>query len=447
MLGVALLLAACGGTTPAPSGNGATTAPAAGATAAPEAGTGATAAPAAAQPAPTGQTLTIWHLSVDPKPFIDVFQRWADKTGNKVNLVAIPSDGFETQTQTRWAAGERPDIMEYHGSTGSMIGFNPEKNLQDLSGMDFVKKAPNLYPALGTYKGKAYAAITSFPQVFGLYYNKKVLADAGVNPPQKFDDLMTICATLKEKAPNIAPIWENGGSVWPPQVLPTSYQADRADSFDQDVLDKKTTIDAPDSPWLKSLEAYDNLLKSGCFNKDITTAKFEDGIKAVAEGKAAFIALPPFVDKFNEALGGDKAKTDSTIGFAYPSSKGPRAWWIPSPTGTYYAPKTGDAAREAAALDFIRYATGEGYQQTIDESKSFPVLEGFKNPSDAQALTLELKKAFDSNSRAPNNWPSGIQFDRLMNTLISGQATPVDVAKQAQLQLAQAAKAQKLPGW
>lgn len=406
--------------------------------------------PAAASDAsvPTGQTLTVWYLSVNPPAFIDVFQRWADKTGNKVELVAIPSDGFETQTLTRWAAGERPDIMEYHANQG-FFALNPEENLQDLSGEAFVQKAPSLYPTLGTYKGKTYAAITSFPQVFGLYFNKQVLADAGLEPPQTIADLMTICTTLKEKAPDVAPIWENGGSVWPPQIIPAMHMADSDPALEQDVLDKKMSLADPDSPYVLAMTAYDELLKAGCFNADVTTAKFEDGIKAVAEGRAAMIALPPFVDMFNAALGDDPAAADSTIGFAFPSSKGPRAWWIPSPTGSYFAPKTGDPAHEAAALDFIRYATGEGYQQTIDESKTFPVLEGATSPTDAQGLTLELKQAFDTNSGLGwgSTFPPGIQFDRIMSSLISGQATPAELGEQIQLQFEQGAKAQQLPGW
>lgn len=438
MIAVVLLLAACG---TQPTGS---TQPTSGTSA----DSGSTTAPTAAQSAPSGVTLTIWHNAADPKPFIDVFQRWADKSGNTVNLVAIPADGFENQIQTRWAAGERPDILEYH-STGFQI-FNPAQNLQDLSGEDFVSKAPTLYPTLATVDGKTYAAITSFPTVFGLYFNKQVLADAGLEPPQTFDDLTDICTTLKEQAPDVVPIWESGGSLWPLQVLPAMYLADQGPSYEQSLLNRETTADDPNGPFVASLVAYENLMKSGCFNTDITTAKFEDGVKAVAEGRAAMTALHSgMVPMFNEALGGDTAKTDSTVGFAGPSLKGAHAWWAPSPTGTYYAPKTGDAAREAAALDFIRYATGEGYQQTIDESQTFPVLEGFTNPSSAQGLTLDIKKAFDTDSGLPWNvsFPPGIQFDQLMGTLISGQASPLEVAKQYQLQLAQGAKTQKLPGW
>jgi len=392
-------------------------------------------------------TLTVWYLSVDPQPFIDVFQRWADQSGNQVELISIPASGFENQFLTRWTAGERPDILEYHGSQRDVLQLGPEENLLDLTDLGFAERAPNLYPALGTYNGRVYNAITSFPQVFGLYYNKQVLADAGLEVPQTFDDLFAICETLKEVAPGVVPIWENGGSGWPPQILPVMYQTDRNDSFDQAVLDRETTVDAPDSPYLASLQVYAELQQNGCFNEDITTAIFETGITEVAEGRAAMIALPPFVDMWNERFGGDTALTDSTIGFAYPSSTEPRAWWIPSPTGTYYGVKSGDPAREAAVLDFIRYATGEGYQQTIDESQTFPVFEGFENPANAQELTLSLKEAFDNNSRAPNLFPGGIQFDRIMNQLLSGQLTPEAAAQLYQLQLEQGAIAAGFPGW
>lgn len=451
---LAAFLAACGDNTPTTAAPVATTAAPAAATtaAATSAATTAVTGTTAAGAAPTGQTLTIWHNSASPKPYIDLFQRWATKTGNKINLVAIPADGYETTTTTKWAAGERPDLMEYH-ATSLFLALNPSQNLQDLSGEDFVKKAGSLYPAYATQNGKIYGAVTVFPTLFGLFYNKQVLAQAGLQPPQNFTDLKNAYTTLKQKSPNIVPIFENGGSSWPTQILPAMYLNDwqKDDAFGQSVISKKATMDDPNGPFVEALTTYQNFLKDGAFNKDITTGKFEDAIKAVAEGKAAMTALHSgVVPLFNAAFGDDPSKTDSTIGFAYPSKTKAILTGQPGPTGTYYAPKTGNAAKEAAALDFIRYATGEGYQQTTDESKSFPVLSGFKDPSGVQGLNLETKKAYDTGlvpAFNTNLVGFNAQFDKLMGTIISGQATPQAAAKQAQLQLAQGAKAQKLPGW
>ncbi|MCB9460139.1 MAG: carbohydrate ABC transporter substrate-binding protein [Anaerolineaceae bacterium] len=393
-------------------------------------------------------TLTIWYNSASPDAFVNVFERWAEETGNAVELVAIPADGFENAVLTRWAAGERPDIMEYHATPAAVLQLNTE-NLQDLSDEAFIELAPALYPALGTVDGHTYAAITSFPQVFGLYYNKQVLADAGIEPPQNFTELAAACETLKEVAPDVIPIWESGGSLWPTQLLPVMYLADMDTDYLQSLLDKETTADAPDSPLVAALTAYSDLLNNGCFPEDITTTTFENGISVVAEGGAAMVALPPVTALWNEQFDGDTELADSTIGETFPASNGPAAWWGASPTGSYYAPLTGDSAREAAALDFIRYATGDGYQETIDESQTFPVMEGFENPADAQGLTLLLKEIYDFNS-GPSwdaNRPPGIQFDVIMGTLVSGQATPEQAAVTYQLQLEQGAIAAGLPGW
>ena len=44
-----------------------------------------------------------------------------------------------------------------------------------------------------------YAAIIGFPQVFGLYYNKDVVAAAGIEAPQTFDELAAAFGALAER--------------------------------------------------------------------------------------------------------------------------------------------------------------------------------------------------------------------------------------------------------
>ena len=46
------------------------------------------------------------------------------------------------------------------------------------------------------------------------------------------------------------------------------------------------------------------------------------------------------------------------------------------PIGSYLLPKTGDQAKEAAALDFVRYVTGPGYPGYIEASGTFPIVNG-----------------------------------------------------------------------
>lgn len=397
--------------------------------------------------------LTVWTNAADTPAIRDVYKRFGDNFGVKMNIVSIPADTYETQVQTKWASGDRPDILEYH-ATSNFWALNPTKNMIDMSRMPYVAKSGRMYDVAGSYRGKVYAAITDTPALLDLFYNKKVFEKHGLQAPKTYADIENICITLKKNDPSVAPIWESGGSVWPTQILGAIMymgSAEKSDDWANKVLQKKTTIDAPGSPFTAGLQEYKKLRDMGCFNKDATTAKFEDSVKAVSDGSAAMVALHSgLISMFNDRFGGDTAKTDATIGFAYPSANGEVSAWAPNLSGTWYVPKTGDEAKESTALAFIQYATGAGYQDYVDATKTFPVLEGAVAPTGAQGLVQEVADAYKNSTALAfnSNLPGfNAQFAAYLTGILSDSETPTDGAKKGQSAFEQAAKAASLPGW
>lgn len=391
-------------------------------------------------------SLTLWHNSADPAPLVEMYKRFEKESGHKVELVAIPSDGFEDTTQTKWATGERPDVLEYHATASGLLGLNPAQNLRDLSGEAYIAKSGDLYASAGSVGGKVYAAITGFPQVFGLYYNKKLLPE----PPRSFADLSKACAALKSSG--VTPIFEAGGSIWPVQILPILYlaSANQGNAYGKAVAGRTASLADPGSPFVAGLSAYAALQKDGCFNKDIVTATFEDSMKALVSGKAAMVAqhsdmLPALL----AAAGGDQKTVEDTVGFVGLAGDGPLATYAPGPIGTYYLPKTGNAAREKAALDFVRFMTGPAYADYIAAAKTFPVLDGVQDPQGVSSVLQDVKKAYDGGAVIAFNSdiPGVGGLASLMAELIAGQKDPQQVATQLQGQVDQAAKAAGLPGW
>lgn len=398
-------------------------------------------------------TITLWHNSSDPQALLDLYAAWEEESGNTIELVSVPADGFEDATLTRWASGDRPDVLEYHATLGNLVTLNPSENLRDLSDEDYVAKSGSLYDSAGSVDGTVYAAIIGFPQVFGLYYNKDVVAAAGIEAPQTFDELAAACEAVTAASPGVAPIFEAGASIWPPQILPLEYvsYANEGNDYGRALRANEVHVDDADSPVLAGLEGYAALLADGCMNPDVTTATFEDSMAALVNGEAAFVAqhsdmLPTLLD----AAGGDQERIDATIGFVPFSGDSPALTYAASPIGTYYLPKTGDAAKEAAALDFIRYITGDGYQSYLDAAKTFPVIDGFETPDGIPGILLEVKAAYDEGPTAiafNSDVPGMAGFAQLMSELIAGQKTPEQVAADLQSQIEQAAKAQGLDGW
>jgi raffinose/stachyose/melibiose transport system substrate-binding protein len=233
------------------------------------------------------QTLTVWYNAADAAPYLDVYKRWEKASGNKVKLVSIPADTFQDQVQTRWAAGDRPDILEYH-ATSLFLALNPAQNLVPLTNEAYVKKSGDLYKSVGSSGGQVYAAITGGLSQFGAFYNKNVLAQNGLEAPQSYADLEHICTVLKQKDPGVIPIWESGGSAWPTQILGGlmyTAQYNIGDKYANRILSKKTQLTDPNGPFVKGMTAYDDLSKAGCFGPQATTQKFEDSIPASFPGR------------------------------------------------------------------------------------------------------------------------------------------------------------------
>lgn len=395
------------------------------------------------------ESITIWHNSATKPAVLNLFENFTEATGIQIELVPIPADAFQSTITTKWGTGDRPDILEYHPDFQPMLALNPAETLQDLSGMDFVSKSGNLYETSGSYDGKVYAAITGFPSIFAIYYNKAVLADAGLEPPENFDDLFAICDALK--GGSVAPIYESGASLWPTQLLVSQYIVDYDvnSEYGNAVATNEVELTDPDGPFIEALNAYVDLRDQDCFNKDYSTGTFEDAMQAVVDGTAAMTALHSDVyAQLVAAIGGDEDKLSETIGFVPVSANTPTGLFIPGPLGTFFAPKTGNSAKEAAALKFIEYATGEGYGQFLKDSNGVPMISGYPDPTGLTELQQSFQASFDGAQTALlSRLPGFGSFPVEMGKLLNGQQTPEETAANMQVAVEQASKAAGQPGW
>lgn len=411
--------------------------------------TGLTACSTGNSGSPAATSITMWHNSADSPALLDEYKAFTKATGIRVNLVPIPSDNFETTTQTKWATGNRPDILEYHGALAFLLPLNPKKNMQDLSDMAYVKKSGDTYKSSGAVDGKVYAAITGFPEVFGLYYNKAAFEKIGAQPPASFEDLASDCRAFK--AAGITPIYESGGSLWPTQILPMLYVADqnKGYSYGNAIATNKAKLTNPEGPFMKALEAYQALRDAGCFNADASTGTFEKATAAVVSGSVAMTALHSDVyPQVVAAADGDAAKAATNVGFVGLSSTSSTGTAAVGPIGTYYAPKTGNSGREAAARKFIEYVTGPGYSEFLKKSNQFPVLTGYPDPAGLTPLQESFKKV---NEGASNillaNLPGFGQFATEMGKFLNKQISAEQVASDMQSAVASASKAAGVAGW
>ena len=210
----------------------------------------------------------------------------------KAVLDTIPGADYQAKLQTIINTKQAPDVF-FNWGGGSIKPFVDAGLLEPLDGM--IAKQPKLQsmylPSVfnaGKVDGKAYGIPMRGTQPVLLFDNKKVLADAGVQQPKTWDDLLADVPKLK--AAGVTPISLGGGDQWP-TLMWFEYLYDRIAGpglFEKAVGGDKDAWASADSK--KALSTIKQLIDTGAFGKNFDSVKYTDGgsVTLVAKGKAAF---------------------------------------------------------------------------------------------------------------------------------------------------------------
>ncbi|MEU6322379.1 extracellular solute-binding protein [Streptomyces sp. NPDC047009] len=223
------------------------------------------------------------------KQIVATFNKTSDV---KAVLDTIPGADYQQKLQTIINTPQAPDIF-FNWGGGSIQPFVKADLLLPLD--DFIKDDPALksdfLPSVfnsAVVDGKAYGIPMRGTQPVLLFNNSKVLADAGVQPPQTWDELLSTVKKLK--ANGVTPIALGGGDQWP-TLMWFEYVYDRVagpELFQKALGGDKSAWESADSK--KALSMLKQLVDAGAFGTNFDSVKYTNGASPalVARGKAAF---------------------------------------------------------------------------------------------------------------------------------------------------------------
>ena len=205
----AILVAACGGT---PASNAPSVAP--------SVGTAAT----GAAPSTAAEAVTVewWHITTGDPGKSD-FQAIADAytaahPNVKINITVLENEAFKTKLATSIQSGQVPDLFQSWGG-GIMAAQADAGALKDITA-DIASWKDTINPgalSIYSYKGAQYGVPWDMGMI-GVWYNKKLFADAGISaPPTTWEDYLADVGKLKAKG--IVPLAIAGKDKWPSMHL------------------------------------------------------------------------------------------------------------------------------------------------------------------------------------------------------------------------------------
>ena len=252
--------------------------------------------PSAPDPGNVKKKVTLLHyfsgtLSGGVQAMVETF----NQRNSKYQLVATPLDheAYKTSIRETLASPNSPDIYSYWAGarTKSVLDhLEPFDTIWQTAGL--TEDASRAVSEACSYEGKKYL-IPVTQHYVGFFYNKKVFAAAGVQPPATWGEFLGVCERLK--AQGITPIALGAKEKWPAQFWFDYLLLHTAGyEYRQRLMEGK--ISYADAPVRKVFDLWAGLIDNGYFNdRPIELSWDSDANEAVFTGEAAMTLMGTWI--------------------------------------------------------------------------------------------------------------------------------------------------------
>jgi multiple sugar transport system substrate-binding protein len=272
----------------------------------------------------------------------------------------------------------------------------------------------------GTYEGKTYGLAPTVNTI-ALFYNKKMLADAGIQPPTTWDELKTAAAALKDGDRYGIAMDANATYEGTWQFLPFMWSNG---GDEKDIATPETA---------EALQLWTDLVKDGSASQSVVNWTQSDVNDQFMAGKTAMMINGPWQIP---------ALTESGVDYGIAKLPAPEAGGTAvAPLGgeVWTVPQTGDKEKQATAAKVVECLNSDENQLematkrfTIPSKTAVATQFGQQVPAeqvfvdlvaDARARTGELGEA----------WPkAATKIYTAVQSALTGQASPEDALKNAE---------------
>jgi raffinose/stachyose/melibiose transport system substrate-binding protein len=322
----------------------------------PSTSSAATATPAPAKKDPVTLTFVIAN-TVDAAPFNQIFKEFETKTGNKVELQALPGGDFDNMMKTRFSTGDFPDLFLMQPGPKQYVKLRASETLREWSGDKAVWD--RIIPTMKDFQADANKKIYGVPfgatGMMGVYYNKDIFQKAGVQPPKNYADMIEIAKKIK--AAGVTPFYEAVKDGWPPQVFYFTGWVSNVDPVigDAGVQNlEKNALKLADIPALKDLFTKQKELKElGLIQANPLAGTFDELQNKIGEGTVGMAFMLDGIIPQLEKKFGKEFVTNKVGFFPFPSATDAGTAMITPPNQLMIPTKAKNAEVAAELVKFM----------------------------------------------------------------------------------------------
>ncbi|MDT3426007.1 raffinose/stachyose/melibiose transport system substrate-binding protein [Paenibacillus forsythiae] len=341
--------------------------------------------------------MTTWSES---DPFTGVYYKnaMAFEKANpdiKLDIETIPYNDYPVKLNTTAAGGNLPDLILMIGGGSMFEQIARSGSLMPIDDMmgnwkeDFL---PASKIKEFNVDGKQYGIPGEISYATVIYYNKKIMKDAGYTEfPKTYEAFKAMVKDLKAK--NITPIsyGNKTGSVLLASLLSPLNERISGSGLYEEIKSGKQKF--TDTEFMTALKDIKELSDMGAFNVDLNSIDNVQATNLFLSGKSAMYIDGSWGAK---QISKDKA-ADFEVGFAlFPQIEGGKGSMSAMPAATNQGVVLNaklDDAKKAAAEKFLQFMySKESYQNIIRDGNMVPA--NVETPADVDPLFKEMTGTF-----------------------------------------------------
>ena len=327
----------------------------------------------------SGTTLTYWasnqapSLDKDKEVLTPVLAQFTQQTGIKVNLEVIGWNDLQTRIQTAITSNSGPDVLNIGNTwaaslqaTGAFMPYDSAAFTAIGGKEKFVKPAMDT----GGAPGQDPTSVPYLGLAYGLYYNKQMLKDAGIQPPTTWEEMVAAAQKLTNTAK----------STYGFALAAGSYTENVHFAFINGSQNGGEWFDSAGKPTFTSDANVQGVLRYlNLMQKDkvvnASNAQYDNGTKAVNDFATKKVAMILNQNNADNSIVANGMKSDEYGVVPFPSPTGGQkiATFIAGINMSIFK----NTKNKDAALQFVKFMTSPETQKTLGKPfSSLPVLKG-----------------------------------------------------------------------
>ena len=152
--------------------------------------------PASDEKEPVTLTMMIQANNANLTYYQRMIAAYEEQTGNKIDVLGIDNDNFDTVATSKFATGDIPDIFVHHNNS-ALANYDPSNNFYTLNDQSWVGELTDeAYKNALDDNGNLLGLPFGENSISGFYYNKTILAELDLEPAATQEEFDALCQAI-----------------------------------------------------------------------------------------------------------------------------------------------------------------------------------------------------------------------------------------------------------